>query len=332
MEHRKADHIEMAFLSQIKEAQHDGRFHYEPLLNPHPGTDSLILEFLGKKLQVPIWVSSMTGGTYAARKINTNLAKACHDFGMGMGLGSCRVLLEDNSHLADFDVRRIIGDNLPLYANLGISQLEQILLKKEIHKVHDLIDKLGADGIIIHVNPLQEWFQPGGDRIKAAPLETIRRLLDDIKFPVIVKEVGQGMGPASLRALMRLPLAAIEFAAFGGTNFSRMELMRGESSLQDTYAPLTQVGENATDMVSYVNDILAEEKNIQCRQIIISGGIASFLDGYYLMKKIRTKAVFGQASGFLRHAKEGYEDLHRYVNDNINGLRMANSYLTIKQM
>jgi isopentenyl-diphosphate Delta-isomerase len=330
MEHRKADHIEMAFLSQVKEEQHDDRFHYEPMLQPHPGKNDLSLEFLGKRLQVPLWVSSMTGGTYAARKINTNLAKACHEFGMGMGLGSCRSLLEDDLHLPDFDMRKIIGDNLPLYANLGISQVEQILLKKDLGSITGLVDKLRADGLIIHINPLQEWFQPGGDRIKLAPVETVRRLLDQVKFPVIVKEVGQGIGPESLRALMRIPLAAIEFAAFGGTNFSKLELMRGEQGARNTYESFAHVGENAHDMVAYVNEILSDEKVIKCSQMIISGGITNFLDGYYLLKKIRTCAVFGQASGFLRFAKESYEELHRYIAGNLNVLRLADAYLTVK--
>jgi isopentenyl-diphosphate delta-isomerase len=332
MEHRKADHIEMAFLSQVNEVEHDNRFFYEPMLQAHPLDDSLALTFLGKNLGVPMWVSSMTGGTFAARKINTNLARACQEFRMGMGLGSCRTLLDSNASLADFDMRGIIGDDLPLFANLGISQVEQLLENKQADKLRILIDKLRADGLVIHVNPLQEFFQPGGDRLKYAPLVSIRRLLDEVGFPVIVKEVGQGMGPASLRELIRLPLAAIEFAAFGGTNFSKLEMLRSEKGTVDAYGPLASVGEPAGDMVNYVNKILIDEPGINCRQFIISGGIKSFLDGFYLMKKLKTASVFGQASGFLRYAKEGYDELHQYVSYQVNGLRLANSYLTIKKL
>ena len=196
------------------------------------------LTFLGKELGAPMWVSSMTGGTFAARKINTNLARVCHDFRMGMGLGSCRSLLDSNASLPDFDMRDIIGDDLPLYANLGISQVEQLLENNQEDKIRVLVDKLRADGLIVHVNPLQEYFQPGGDRLKNAPIISIRRLLDVVSFPVIVKEVGQGMGPASLRELIRLPLAAIEFAAFGGTNFSKLEMLRSEKATTDAYGPL----------------------------------------------------------------------------------------------
>lgn len=331
MEHRKTDHIEMAFLSQVNEVEHDNRFFYEPMLQPHSLDKSLSLTFLGKKLGVPMWVSSMTGGTFAARKINSNLARACHEFRMGMGLGSCRELLDSYASIHDFDMRDIIGDDLPLYANLGISQVEQLVENKRADKIRILIDKLRADGLVVHVNPLQEFFQPGGDRLKLAPIITIRRLLDEVDFPVIVKEVGQGMGPASLRELIRLPLAAIEFAAFGGTNFSKLEMLRSERGTIDAYGPLASVGEPAGDMVTYVNKILTDDAGINCRQIIISGGIKSFLDGFYLMKRLHTPSIFGQASGFLRHAKEGYDELHQYVSYQVNGLNLANSYLTIRK-
>jgi isopentenyl-diphosphate delta-isomerase len=331
MEHRKADHIEMAFLSQVNEVEHDKRFFYEPMLQPHPLNEALSLTFLGKKLGVPMWVSSMTGGTFAARKINTNLARACHEFRMGMGLGSCRSLLDSSASLPDFDMRDIIGDDLPFYANLGISQVEQLVENRQVDKIRILIDKLRADGLVVHVNPLQEFFQPGGDRLKRAPIISIKRLLDEAGFPVIVKEVGQGMGPASLRELIRLPLAAIEFAAFGGTNFSKLEMLRSEEGAIDAYGPLASVGETAGEMVTYVNKILADEPGINCRQIIISGGLKSFLDGFYLMKRLHAPSIFGQASGFLRHAKEGYDELHQYVSHQVKGLNLANSYLTIKK-
>jgi isopentenyl-diphosphate delta-isomerase len=331
MEKRKTDHIEMALNAQTTRDTHDNRFHYEPMLKAHPQQVPEPLIFLGKSFRVPLWVSSMTGGATAAGKINHNLAMACRTFGMGMGLGSCRVLLHDTGSLSDFDLRDTLGDDLPLYANLGISQVEQLLQENKIHKIHDLVSRLRADGLIIHINPLQEWFQPEGDRFRYAPLDTVKNFLDKAAYPVIVKEVGQGMGPASLAELFRLPLAAVEFGAFGGTNFSKVELQRNETGLLEAFEPFLRIGEKAEDMVDYVNSILLSLKNPACREVIISGGIKNFLEGYYLIKKIKTPAVYGQASSFLRYAKESYEALHAYVQSQVTGLMLANAYLTVKE-
>ena len=150
---RKKDHIEMAFQSQVGQGELDSRFFYEPLLSAHPAPGSWpAIPFLGKTLKVPLWVSSMTGGTAQARTINFNLAKACGEFGMGMGLGSCRQLLYNDTYLADFDVRPLMGDDLPLYANLGIAQLEQLLDTGAMNRVNELVGKLRADGTAQGIN------------------------------------------------------------------------------------------------------------------------------------------------------------------------------------
>lgn len=330
---RKRDHIDMAFRSQVLHGEVDGRFYYEPLLSAHPQPGSLPpVEFLGKTLHTPLWVSSMTGGTDWAHTINHNLARACAEFGMGMGLGSCRSLLFSDDTLEDFAVRHLIGPDLPLYANLGVAQLEQLIDKQELGRVTSLLGKLQADGLIIHVNPLQEWMQPEGDRFQRPPMETILTLLEKLPgVPLIVKEVGQGMGPASLRALLQLPLQAVDFAAAGGTNFAKLELLRSEEAKAQTYGQLAQVGHTAAEMVQFTNQIAAElGDQMRCRQIIISGGIGGFLDGFYLMKKLQVSSVYGQASGFLKHARGSYEELREYVAAQVRGLELAEAFLKIK--
>lgn len=333
-EERKKDHIELAFKSQVGSHQLDKRFYYEPLFAPHPtkGTPYGKISFLGKTVLAPVWVSSMTGGTKMANTINHNLAKVCGEFGMGMGLGSCRGLLESDEYLKDFNVRHLIGDNYPLYANLGIAQLEQLIAKNEVYRIAQLIDKLSADGLIIHINPFQEWMQPEGDIYQKAPLETIETILEKVDAPIIVKEVGQGMGYQSLKALLQLPLAAIDFAASGGTNFSMLELLRSDENKQAAYKKLAHVGHAAEEMVLLINQIKEElGDKMLCQQVIISGGVKDFLDGYYLINKINCNAIYGQASGFLKYAQGDYETLYQHVERQIEGLKLAKAYLTLKE-
>lgn len=325
-EQRKKDHIDLALASNVMAA--DTRFYYEPMLASHPKDGIAATSFLNKSFDLPIWISSMTGGTEWAKTINVNLAKAANEFGLGMGLGSCRSLLYNDDRLSDFAMRQYIGDQ-PLYANLGIAQLEELVAENKYQVIKDLVAKLEADGLIVHVNPLQEGMQPEGDLIKNTPIDTIRKLIDHIDIPLIVKEVGQGMGYRSLELLLKLPLAAVDFAAHGGTNFTKLELMRSDDP--DSLDALSLVGHSAEEMVKMVNQISDElGEAMLCKQIIISGGLKDFLDGYYLMKMLKTPSIYGQAGAFLQHARGEYEALRQFVLNQKKGLEMAYAFLQVK--
>jgi isopentenyl-diphosphate delta-isomerase len=326
MADRKNDHIQMAFKSQTKALENDNRFIYEPMLAAHPKNIEPF-RFLGKTLKAPMWASSMTGGTELAGKINENIARACNQFGMGMGLGSCRIILDDDTYFEDFNVRKYIGD-YPLFANLGIAQVEELISSGTTDKIKKLVDKLNADGLIIHVNPLQEFFQPEGNLLSLSPIETIEELLLRVDIPLIVKEVGQGMGLRSIKRLLQLPIEALEFGAFGGTNFSLLELKRGNKDVYNLFEPFAYVGQTAEQMVSSINEII-QTSEVRCRQVIISGGIKNFLDGYYLIKKCPVPAIFGQASSILKYAKESFDELCHFVDAQIRGFTLARAYLRI---
>ena len=328
---RKFDHIKLAFQSQVDKAKLDDRFYYEPLLASHTSSSSsLSKNFMGHDLKAPLWVSSMTGGTEMANTINHNLAKAAGEYGFGMGLGSCRSLLTSDEYLSDFYVKPLMPDT-PLFANLGIAQCEQLIDVKKPHLIKELVKKLDADGLIIHVNPFQEWLQPEVDRFKNPPIDTINHIIDLFpNVPLIVKEVGQGMGIKSLEALLKLPLSAIEFAANGGTNFSKLELLRSSEDKKQVYAQLANIGHSASEMVQFTNDIVADSSDIQCKELIISGGVNSFLDGYYLIQSAKLNAVYGQASSFLKKARGSYDELQKHIECQLNGLKLAYNFLVVK--
>lgn len=332
-ETRKRDHIELTTKAQTGRLEVDSRFYYEPLMSAHPTTDyDISLNFLGKKISAPLWVSSMTGGVGEARHINQNLARVCREFSLGMGLGSCRTLLENDQYFADFNLRPILGPDLPFFANLGIAQLEELIHSNNHHKIFDLINRLDADGLIIHVNPLQEWFQPEGDRFLVSPIETIAKLCEtniNHKFKIIVKEVGQGMGPKSLKALLDLPIDAIELAGFGGTNFSKLEILRSTEADVEELLALSHVGQTSVEMVGLLNNLLKLNPDYSKKQIIISGGIENFLDGFYLQELLTFSSIIGQAKNFLNRA-EDYSELKKFTAAQIKGLKMAKAYLVVK--
>lgn len=316
---RKSDHLDLAKEAQSPLSSVDSRFYYEPVFFSHPnnhlkGTQN----FLGTSFDFPFWISSMTGGTKNAKNINSNLAQLCREFNLGMGLGSCRPLLDSSERTQDFLMRKLIGDR-PFFANLGIAQIEEYTLANKTEIIHEMVNRLEANGLIIHLNPLQEWFQPEGDRFKQSPILTIEKFLSHCHYPVIVKEVGQGLGPLSLAALMKLPLKAIEFGAYGGTNFALLESKRGP--VNEIKKPFIQVGHTADEMVEFLNALPHEQM-----EFIISGGIRSILDAHYLKEKLKANSVIGMANNFLAPAMKDYESLRDYF------INLKESYLTAKTL
>jgi isopentenyl-diphosphate delta-isomerase len=321
---RKGDHIELAQKARTDSTHVDSRFNYEPMFFSHPTDNSnWPSTFLGFDLDYPVWVSSMTGGTDHAKVINQNLAKLCGEFKLGMGLGSCRSLLSDKSRLNEFAVKKFMPQS-PLFANIGIAQVEELISENKLHLIHEMVKIVEADGIIIHINPLQEWFQPEGDRFKVSPLETLKTFLDQSNLKVIVKEVGQGMGPRSLKALLELPIAGIELGAFGGTNFTLLEKLRGKEL--PSREGFVHVGHTALEMVQILNALPVRNK-----EIIISGGIKTMLDGYELKTKLKTNSLIGMASAFLAPALNDYETLKEFFLHQSEALLTAKALLDLKE-
>ena len=330
MKNRKNHHLTMAAQSQISGQQKLVGFDYEPLFSPHPQNTEESIPFLGKTMRTPFWISSMTGGTGAAGNINRTLARAAQEFGLGMGLGSIRPLLTDKKkYFEDFNLRPLLGDDVPFFANLGIAQVEQLLSGRELLKIHDLVEELKADGLIIHINVLQEWLQPEGDHIQRPPLETLTEFLQEAPYKVVVKEVGQGLGPRSLAALLKLPLAGIELGAFGGTNFSRLELDRHPSGfIREMRKNFALVGHDAEEMVNNINRLIQHPEN-KTDTFIISGGIQNILQAWRIHKKCCGTSVIGRANDYLQRANRSYDELQKFIREEITQWSFAKNFIHI---
>ena len=114
------------------------------------------------------------------------------------------------------------------------------------------------------------------------------------------------------------------------TNFSRLEVLRQDDASKDALRAFENIGEDTESMLDAILEIRQEGGVMECKQLILSGGIRNFLDGYYLLEKSPLPAVYGQASNFLRYARQSYEALHTYVESQVKALRMAQAFLRIK--
>lgn len=183
---------------------------------------------LGRQLRAPFVITAMTGGTAQAAAINRNLAAAAQRLGIGFGPGSQRAAIEDPSLAPTYAVRAVAPDVL-LFANLGAIQLNYGYGLEECRQA---VDMPGADVLTLHLNPLQEVLQPGGNRNWRGLLARIGEICRNLPVPVMVKEVGWGISEAVARALIDEGVAAIDVGGSGGTNWAVVEAHRIEDRLR----------------------------------------------------------------------------------------------------
>ncbi|MFC5467665.1 type 2 isopentenyl-diphosphate Delta-isomerase [Cohnella suwonensis] len=178
--------------------------------------------FLGKRTKTPFMISSMTGGTDEAGRINVRLAEMAERKGWSMGLGSLRAAIEQPERAASFRVRRF-APGIPLLANLGAAQLNAGFGADECRQAMALAE---ADGLVLHLNGMQELFQDEGDVDFSGLLRRIERLCRDAEFPVGVKEVGFGIDGATARRLTDAGVSFVDVAGAGGTSWIEVEKYR----------------------------------------------------------------------------------------------------------
>ena len=198
------------------------RLPYDALTQTNLAAIDLRTKFLGRPLQAPVLIGAMTGGAELARTINRNLADAAQKLGVGMMLGSQRIMLDDdgaaNPAASSFEVRDLAPDVL-LIGNIGLAQVCDALTPR----LAAALDKVGADAVAVHTNPLQEAMQADGDTDFSGSLENLGRLTTELGYPVMVKEVGHGIGAVAAARLRGLPIAAVDVAGAGGTSWARVE-------------------------------------------------------------------------------------------------------------
>jgi isopentenyl-diphosphate Delta-isomerase len=292
---RKAEHIRLALEQRMQLGVNyfdDYHFDHAALPEIDFADVDLGVDFLGRRLAAPLLVSSMTGGTEAAGLINRNLAAGAERSGIAVGIGSQRKALEDPAKADTFKVREVAPSVL-LLANLGAVQLNYGLGVRECLQA---VEMIGADALILHLNPLQEAIQPEGQRNFAGLLPKIGEIVRALPVPVIVKEIGCGISAATARALAGQGIRIVDTAGVGGTSWARIEAERaGDLDLGEVFA-----GWGIPTPIS-----IQEVRSVGGLTVIASGGLRNGID---VAKALALGAdLAGMAYPFLQAATESPE-------------------------
>ena len=270
METRKRRHIDVC-LSEAVDYQtvttglERYRLPYNALTQTDLSSVDLATDFLGARLRKPVLIGAMTGGAELSGTINRNLAAAAQELGVGMMLGSQRIMLDNGSASSSFSVRDVAPDVL-LIGNIGLAQLDEVVVP-DLVKV---LDYVGANALAVHTNPLQEAMQHEGDTDFSGSISRLRDIAGSIGYPVILKEVGHGIGAAAAAELVDCPIAAVDVAGAGGTSWARVEQFVRYGEIR--HPALAEWGIPTAEALLEVRHTLPDVS------IVASGGIRTGMD------------------------------------------------------
>ncbi|MCD6289681.1 MAG: type 2 isopentenyl-diphosphate Delta-isomerase [Anaerolineae bacterium] len=267
---------------------------------------------LGKRLSVPVLISSMTGGTAEAARINRNLAYAAQARGLAMGVGSQRAGLELPDMASTFRVRDMAPDIL-LLANLGVIQLNYGYTVDDCRRAVEMIE---ADALVLHLNPLQEALQPDGNWNWTGLLSRIEDVCQKLSVPVVVKEVGWGISGELARRLVDAGVAAVDVAGAGGTSWSQVEMHRASTEARRRLAAAF-----ADWGIPTAEALISVRRSVPEVPVIASGGIRTGID---VAKCLALGAdAVGVAAPLLRAAARSVEAVVEEIDVMVSELRVA---------
>ena len=262
--------------------------------------------FLGKKVDYPIIINAMTGGTDFSREINRELSLVAKTFNIPMAVGSQTIALcEDEICKDSFRVvRENIGEDGIVIANLNA--------QASLEDVGHALEMIDADAIQLHLNPAHEMVMLEGDRDFRGVLNNIEKLVKNVEKPIIVKEVGFGISKKVAQKLYDIGVKYIDVSGVGGTNFIEIENMRYNSI-------------DLSDIYSW--GIPTALSIIECRQVskelnlIASGGIRTSMD---IVKALALGGdmvgISGEILSYLLHG--GYENAKTYLETTLHKMKI----------
>ncbi|MFB5266788.1 type 2 isopentenyl-diphosphate Delta-isomerase [Paenibacillus enshidis] len=288
---RKIEHVRLCLEEDVAgRGITSGLERYAFKHNPLPELDfaSIRLDstFLGRAVRTPLLISSMTGGSAETGRINERLASAAEARRWTLGVGSVRAAVEKEELAATFNVRRH-APNITVIANLGAVQLNYGYDEEICRRA---VDIAGADMLVLHLNGIQEVFQPEGDTNFSGLLKQIERICRTLSVPVGVKEVGWGIDGETASRLYSVGAAFIDVAGSGGTSWSQVEKYRNPDPVKRAAA------EAFADWGNPTAECIAEVSALESKGAIIgSGGLQSGVDAAKALALGADLAGFGRS-------------------------------------
>ena len=312
---RKSEHISISLKKDVRFRKKSTGFECYELIHcalPEINFDevSCKTEFLSKTISFPLIMSSMTGGCDKATEINRSLAEACRSENIALGVGSQRPVIKDNCFLESYRIVRKINPNGVIIGNIGAVQVAEI---NDLSVYQKMIDLIEADAIAVHLNPLQEILQPEGKAEFKGVLRGIEQMVNRLKIPVIVKEVGCGISEEVAQKLVNVGVSYIDVAGAGGTSWAGIESYRVKDKL---------LAERFWDWGISTTQSLEMVTRVRGLKRIASGGIDS---GICIAKALAIGAdLCGAALPFLKVLnRKGIEGLISFLQHWREELKMA---------
>ncbi len=192
----------------------------------------LTTNFFGMDITYPFLISCMTGGAKETENINAQLAMAAQELNIPIGVGSQRQILTNKKHINSYKIIRENAKSVPVLGNIGAAQVIEL---QNSGKIEYLIELIEADAMVIHINPLQELMQIGGDINFKGFLKASEKIIRKSNIPFIIKEVGSGISDSAAKQLLNAGFKGIDVAGSGGTSWAGVELLRNNNHYDNDF-------------------------------------------------------------------------------------------------
>ena len=306
---RKEEHLALAKMFFNSNKNND--FKHIHLIRPAlpesaVSKESIATEMFGQKISAPFFINAMTGGSDASYTINRRLAQAAAKENIPMALGSASILEKEIDQIKSFEIARQENPDGLLFANVNPTTKPKVAQK--------IVQVLNANALQIHLNSVQEAVMPEGDR-DFHWLDNLKAIRQAVDVPIIIKEVGMGIDPESLRTLLINDFSIIDLGGSGGTN---------ERRKNQKLMFLEDIG------LSTVKTLLAARTIPVNKTIIAAGGITNALD---IFKSLVLGAQYvGIANYFLQFANQDTESLIVAIQNLKYELRLLTALFGLKNI